>query len=151
MATLDLEFLRQEYFQLQQTVEAFDQRALTIKAWSVTFSMAGVGTAFSSNRPVLLLLSAVASLLFWLIEGHWKVFQQAYYPRIREIEALMAGQPVECATAPNIATSWSRAWHSYRLRTVLLWPHVFLPHAVVSLGCVIVWVLNTQLGFLPAR
>ena len=104
MTAPDLDFLRQEYFQLQQTVESFDQRALTIKAWSVTFSMAGVATAFTNHNSSLLLVAAIASLLFWLIEGHWKLFQQAYYPRIREIEALMAGEQVAHPTTPFIAT-----------------------------------------------
>jgi len=40
--------LAQEYLQLQKTVEDFDARALTIKAWSVTFSAAGLGGAMSA-------------------------------------------------------------------------------------------------------
>ena len=146
MATPDPDFLRQEYFQLQQTVETFDQKALTIKAWSVTFSMAGVATAFANHDAALLLLSAIASLLFWLIEGHWKLFQQAYYPRIKEIEALMAGKPVDNPSSPWIARSWSEAWRSYQLVFVLKWPHVFLPHAIVVVGCVVLWVLNRYLN-----
>ncbi|MEO8418801.1 MAG: hypothetical protein ABI475_08770 [Methylophilaceae bacterium] len=61
---IDLEFLRQEYFHLQSTVESFDEKALTIKAWSVTLSMVGIGAAFTAKMPLLLLLSAGASLLF---------------------------------------------------------------------------------------
>ena len=148
MAAADPEFLRAEYFQLQQTVEKFDEKALTIKAWSVTFSMAGFATAFIEGVPALLLLSSFASLLFWLIEGHWKVFQQAYYPRILEIEALMAGQEVGHATAPYIATSWSRAWHRYTVAHLLIWPHVFLPHAIVFVGGLLAWALNLRLGFI---
>jgi len=30
------DLLKEEYFHLQDTVEDFDQKALTIKAWSVT-------------------------------------------------------------------------------------------------------------------
>ena len=106
---LDIEFLRQEYFRLQEALEKFDEKALTIKAWSVTLSMAGIGAAFLNKAPVLLLLSGLASLLFWLIEAWWKVFQQAFYPRIYEIESLMKGNSVEHPTSPFIASSWSGA------------------------------------------
>lgn len=43
-----MEFLRQEYFKLQEAIETFDEKALTIKAWSVTISMAGIGAAFTA-------------------------------------------------------------------------------------------------------
>jgi hypothetical protein len=148
MPTADPDFLRQEYFQLQQIVETFDQKALTIKAWSVTFSMAGVATAFANLT--LLLLSAAASMLFRLIEAHWKLFQQAYYPRIREIESMMAGEQVAHPASPRIAASWLQAWRSYHLVTVLGWSHVFLPHAVVVIGCVAVWALNARYGFMAS-
>jgi hypothetical protein len=60
---LDQEFLRKEYFCLHEMLEAFDGKALTIKAWSVTLSMAGIGAAFVQKKPILLLLSGVASAL----------------------------------------------------------------------------------------
>jgi len=73
------DLLKEEYFHLQDTVEDFDQKALTIKAWSVTLSMAGFGVAFTKSAPSILLLAALASLLFWVTEALWKSFQRAYY------------------------------------------------------------------------
>lgn len=150
-AAPDLEFLRQEYFRLQEAVETFDEKALTIKAWSVTLSMAGVGAAFLEHAPTLLLLSGLASMLFWLTEALWKVFQQAFYPRIHEIEALMAGEPVDHPASPFIAGSWSASWRLGRelglLRTVLFWPHVFLPHALVVVAGVVGWIVNAFVPF----
>jgi hypothetical protein len=153
--TGDPEFLRREYFHLQDTVEKFDDKALTIKAWSVTFSMAGVGAAFAQHAPVLLLLSALASVLFWLIEGLWKVFQQSYYPRIREIEEDVRTKSLTDISTPSITTSWSAAWHGRNdrrsgLHNVLVWPHVFLPHLVVTVGATAVWLLNRVFAFIPA-
>jgi hypothetical protein len=148
----DEEFLRQEYFRLQETVEKFDEKALTIKAWSVTLSMAGIGAAFLHKLPVLLFLSGLASLLFWLIEASWKTFQQAYYPRIKEIESLMSGEVVKHPTSPFIARSWSDAWHLGRrdrlMLRILFWPHVLLPHALVSVVGIASWVLNFKLHFI---
>ncbi|HYL84395.1 MAG TPA: hypothetical protein VE263_09180 [Candidatus Angelobacter sp.] len=149
---VDREFLRQEYFRLQEALEKFDEKALTIKAWSVTLSMAGIGTAFLKNAPILLVLSGIASFLFWLIEAWWKVFQQAFYPRIYEIEALMMGRAVEHATSPFIAGSWVIAWNAARDRglvwRVMFWPHVFLPHALVALIGVAGWVADLEFHFI---
>jgi hypothetical protein len=67
--------LKEEYFHLQKTVEDFDQRTLTVKAWSITTSMAGVAASFlNKDAAVLSLLAALASLSFWMIEALWKEF-----------------------------------------------------------------------------
>jgi hypothetical protein len=107
---IDMEFVRQEYFHLQKTVEDFDQRTLTIKAWSVTVSIAGVGAAFTQKASVLLILAAASALLFWIIEALWKSFQLAYFHRIRTIEAYMRGEGLEDFTAPDITRAWSIGW-----------------------------------------
>lgn len=72
-------FLQEEYFYLQRTVESIDARALTIKSWSVTVSMLGIGAAYIQSIPVLLLLSVASALLFWIIESLWKTVQKAFY------------------------------------------------------------------------
>ncbi len=150
-AQTDLASLKEEYFHLNETVEDFDEKALTIKAWSVTLSMAGIGAAFTQKAPVLLLLSGVASLLFWATEAMWKSFQQAYYPRIREIESFCAGL-LPGIELFQINASWSRAWHEDRGTTVLrilCWPHVFLPHVLVALGGPFMWLLDLIHPFVP--
>jgi hypothetical protein len=87
MTNNDIPLLKEEYFHLQKTVEDFDQRALTIKAWSVTTSMAGIAASFiHEHAAIISLLSALASLSFWTTETLWKEFQQCYYPRIRAID-----------------------------------------------------------------
>ena len=63
MSSQDDPFLKEEYLRLHDIVEDFDQKALTIKAWSVTLAMAGVGAAFTQKVAVLLLLAGVASML----------------------------------------------------------------------------------------
>ena len=102
MSSQDDPFLKEEYLRLHDIVEDFDQKALTIKAWSVTLAMAGVGAAFTQKVAVLLLLAGVASMLFWVTEALWKSFQQAYYPRIRELEAFFACQSPEITKIPPL-------------------------------------------------
>jgi hypothetical protein len=58
--------LRTEYLHLQKTVEDFDSKALTIKAWSVTFSLAVLVGAFTSHSKLVVLVAAIASALFWV-------------------------------------------------------------------------------------
>jgi len=130
------DLLKEEYFHLQDTVEDFDQKALTIKAWSVTLSMAGFGVAFTKSAPSILLLAALASLLFWVTEALWKSFQRAYYSRIDEIEHFYAGK-LDTIKPFQIHTRWSPTWLKHRWRKLwrtLWYPHVWLPHLFVVLG-----------------
>jgi len=150
MDTQNAAFLKEEYFHLNKTVEDFDQKALTIKAWSVTVSMAGIVTAFTQEIAMLFIFAGVSSLLFWIIEALWKSFQQAYYNRIREIEAFFAGK--QETTHFQINSSWSKAWHACRAQKfgrIMTWPHVFLPHAIIALGGPCLWLMNTIHPFVP--
>ena len=56
--------LKQEYLQLQSTIEGFDGRVLTIKAWSVTFSMMALVGAFAAHAAPALLIAVFGSCLF---------------------------------------------------------------------------------------
>lgn len=101
------DYLSQEYLFLQKTVEDFDARALTIKAWSVTFSAAGLGFAYQQKNAILLLVAAGSALVFWIVETVWKYNQRAYYPRIFAIEKWFAGQPGHDAAKPfQMTTQW---------------------------------------------
>jgi hypothetical protein len=88
----DKELLRDEYLALQKAIEEFDSKALTIKAWSVTASAAGLGLAYSQHQWQILLVATFGSMTFWMIDALWKVNQRVYYPRTREIEDYFAGQ-----------------------------------------------------------
>lgn len=61
--------LSDEYLHLQRVIEEFDQRALTLKAWSVSFSAAGLGLAYSEREAAILLIAALSALVFWIVEG----------------------------------------------------------------------------------
>jgi hypothetical protein len=151
MTAPDDPLLKEEYFHLNEIVEDFDQKALTIKAWSVTLSMAGIGVALTQKAAIVLLLAGAASIMFWLTEALWKSFQQAYYPRIRDIEAFYAGK-LPTITPFQINASWSRAWHAGRAHTmlrILSWPHVYLPHVVVGLGGPCMWLINLFHPYVP--
>jgi len=143
---LQMEFIRQEYFHLQEAVEKFDEKELVIKGWSVTLSMGGIGVAFLRGASELCLLSAAAALLFWYVDALWKCFQQAFYFRIRTIEDYMHGDLKEPFVFPAIYHSWGYGWRKTSMNRVFFWSHVALPHVAVVIFGILLWILSF-LGF----
>jgi hypothetical protein len=148
------DFLAQEYLFLEKAVEDFDARALTIKAWSVTFSAAGLGLAYQQDNPLLLLIASGSALVFWLIEAVWKYHQRAFYPRIIEIETWFASHAIDRDSAPfQIMIRWGPELHRSSMRprrkpyggpvrrlAIPLFVGVMLPHVVVFVvGVLLYW------------
>ncbi|MEM9668895.1 MAG: hypothetical protein AAF950_08210 [Pseudomonadota bacterium] len=133
--------VKDEYMKLQQILEDFDGKALTIKAWSVTLSAAGIVTAYAQTKKEILLIAGVSAIIFWLTEALWKTIQQGFYERIYAIEKWFQN---DSASFPpfQIALSWRTSWQkkgqSLYVLYVMTWPHVAIPHVVVALsafGC----------------
>ena len=140
---IDNELLRQEYFLLQSIVESFDQKSLTIKAWSVTLSMTGIGAGFTAKVELLFLLSALSSFLSWLIDASWKIFQQANYYRLKTIEDYFNGKIAqEDFRVPDITGAWSVGRRKVSLSKVMFWSHVLLPHAIVTVVGIVLWLIS---------
>jgi len=143
--------LQAEYLHLQKTVEDFDGKALTIKAWSVTFSLTVLVGAFASHASTVFLIASIASILFWYLETMWKVFQLGYYERIQEVEAHFRGEnPQE--NANQIYASWMNKWNATpwsEVRSMALWPHIALPHAVVAVVGLLLFALARAGVFVP--
>src|SRR5262245_12317816 len=108
--TADDSALQAEYLHLQKTIEDFDGRALTIKAWSVTFGLAALVGAFASKAHVVFLVAAAGAALFWLLESFWKVFQLGYYKRVEQIEKHFRGESPPLPAAHQISTVWQEWW-----------------------------------------
>ena len=135
-ASQRLAALQAEYFHLQKTVEDFDGKALTIKTWSVTFSMAVLVGAFTSRAAPVFLIAAASSLLFWILETLWKSFQLGYYSRIAVIEKYFRSPQDELPPFQVYAT-WTSRWSQISWTEVLgmaWWPHIALPHAAALVG-----------------
>jgi hypothetical protein len=139
------ELLKEEYLQLHRAIEELDGRALTIKAWSVTFSLTALIGAFAAHSPAVFLVSSFGSCLFWLIEAMWKTFQYAFYERMNQIEDYFAGKKPEAPAPLQIGRAWYDRWsrlgRAKQLR-ILMWPHVALPHAAVALVGVALFLLH---------
>jgi hypothetical protein len=143
------DYLAQEYLELQKIIEGFDARALTIKAWSVTFSAAGLGFAYQQHNPVLLLVAAGSALVFWMVEAISKLDQRAFIPRISQIEALFVdsygqrsapfqiNEQCERAHFTGLSASEGRAARAL----VPFLAGIMLPHVVIVAAGVLLYFL----------
>jgi len=136
---IETDLLEKEYFHLQNVVQDYDAKALTIKAWSVSIVGVIAGSSVFTSSKEVLLFASVVSFMFWLIEGTWKSFQRSNYDRINEIEAYMrgAGRKTEIHNL-QISKSWVIAYEQkYNklafMRKTLLRIYVFLPHGAFGL------------------
>ena len=129
-----IEMLKDEYLHLQRVVEDFDSKSITIKAWSVTGSLAVIGIGLDKGtKPELFLVASLASVAFLIIECFWKSFQLAFYGRVEEIERWFRS-PVEDIFPFQISSTWDKNWQGglVSVLKIMIWPHVFLPHAIVA-------------------
>jgi uncharacterized membrane protein len=146
---IDENLLAQEYFHLQSLVESYDQKALTIKAWSVTLAMAGISGAYSDaytcERKLILLLSALSGFLFWMIEVRWKTFQSAYIDRLFRIERYYLGEREDIKGTPMISIDFinfiTKNARKKALK-IMVMSHVLLPHMIVFAGGILLYILE---------
>ena len=138
--------LQAEYLHLQKVIEDFDARVITIKAWSVSFSLVAFLGAFATHSDKAMLLASVSAGLFWFIEAYWKRYQFIYYSRCNEIERYFRGEEIKIH-AMQIGATWDREWERRTFRTVarmLFWPNVFLPHAVILVAGIVLYELASS-------
>lgn len=135
--------LKDEYLHIQTVTQDFDGRAVTIKGWSVTFSLVALVGAFVSHAPAALLVGSFSACLFWLIEGLWKAVQYAYYDRAGKIERYFACELKEIIPL-QVGASWYKRWKAggiRRLLRIMFRPNVALPHVLVFLAGLLLYVL----------
>ncbi|MCG8332290.1 MAG: hypothetical protein MI974_31680 [Chitinophagales bacterium] len=138
-----IQLLKAEYLHIQTIIEDFDKRALTIKAWSISFSLGALGAAFAVDASIILLVASLSSVVFWLIEIQWKTFQQAYYSRVVDIERYFRGE-IDSLIPLQTNKSWLSSWKENKLKKylkILTWPHVAMPHILVAIFGLILYIL----------
>jgi len=138
---VDRALLEKEYFHLHSTIENFDAKSLTIKAWSVSLAGAVASSGAFFGKWQLLLFASAASLMFWLIDTSWKTFQYSNYRRISEIEDFMHGRR-KAIESLQIARSWYASYSGGGLKRylkIMFWPHVVLPHGAMCVGLFVVY------------
>ena len=132
-----LELLNNEYTMLQQFYQDIDNRGLTIKGWSVTVSLAGIGAGLLYSGWIFLGVMG-AALLFWYLEGYWRGLSFFFSRRILAIEAAIREGTWKEMDPLQIYHAWDEAYQvsgdqtfRYMLKRPSLWPHVLV--AIISL------------------
>ncbi len=158
--------LNAEYGALLKLVSEFDARLVTIKSWSITVSLAGIGLGFQQGHYALFALASGAATCFWLIESINKRHQIRYYPRMREIETIAAElNPLllggKLVSSPQVDWKWEKFSSSELpqmrpdddfaklLRRVPFLPHVLVPAVVIVIAGAILFLLGAG-GFFGA-
>ena len=156
------EYLKEEYFKLQDQYEDYDARALQIKGWIGAGAFAGVALGLDTNakEPALLwgtIIFITAS--FWYLEAKWKMFQYGIADRIRVIEAHFRGDKDCLIQDPDplqIYNWWFSAYskdkpiYEYernfrprsrlrRLFTAAFQTFVHLPYSLIIVACTILF------------
>lgn len=129
------ELLQSEYLHIQQTLESYDGRALSLKIWACCFTISLLLIAFYLQEEILFVLPPLAASVFWLIETQWKSFQYAHYERAGKIEAFFAGKNSELLPM-QIGEDWYKSWKEggiLRFLKTSLRSHVVLPHGILLL------------------
>lgn len=136
-----VDLAKSEYLQIQSHIDAFDSRAFTVKAWSVTFSLAAMAGAFASHSSAVLLVAGLSSMLFWFTEAHWKTIQTSYYDRLDTLEEFFATGD-ETFIPMQLGSSWAKSFRTrshIEVFSVMFKPHVGLPHFPVFLIAVLLY------------
>lgn len=145
------QFLKDEYLHIQKTIVELDGRAITIKTWTVSFSLAALMGAFVTHRPEIFLVSSFSALMFFLIEGYWKHNQQAFYFRSNLLERYFADpeqfEKIEPFQIDRFWVEFDKARRRRDYAKELLRPHVYLPHAPIFALGVFLYALS-WFGFL---
>lgn len=143
------QLLKDEYLHIQKTVVELDGRAITIKAWTVSFS--GTDWSLRCAQSRHLFCVGIQCTFVFFIEGYWKHNQQAFYFRSELIERYFAGQLQDEQLEPfQIDRHWvqfDRGRQRLDYLKAMLRPHVYLPHAPICALGVALYVL-ARLGYI---
>ena len=141
---IDITALTEEYIMLQKLIDSFDLKSLTIKAWSITISMSGIGAAFISHSSILFILSSLSALIFWILEFGWKKFQYYHFARIYEIENWMNKSNKKEFHLFQMTNSFKQQINSLGLKksfNLFTLYHVMVPHILIFIIGILLYVL----------
>lgn len=132
--------LRAEYLLLQGQYEAYDQRALSLKALVAPLLGAGIAIGLKEHSLSILSATAVLAASLWYLEAVWKSFQYCFTDRIKLLESWFRGEGGDELHPFQIFTSFGEVYHHHyrhplNLMPILGLPFVLLPYApIVVLG-----------------
>lgn len=129
--------LRDEYVMIQGQYEAFDQRALSLKALATPLLGTGLAFGIDKGSVPIVLATALVALCLWVLEAIWKGFQYAYIERIERLESWFREEKDDLKPF-QVFASWSASYRArYRnsgaVLRLMAAPFVALPYALIFL------------------
>jgi hypothetical protein len=129
------EDLRAEYLLIQGQYEAFDQRALSLKALATPLLGTGLAFGIDKQSVPIVLATALVTFCLWALEAIWKSFQYAYIERIELLERCFR-EEVGAVRPFQVFTAWSASYRArYRklgaVLRLMAAPFVALPYALI--------------------
>ena len=111
-----LDLLQEEYSTLQHFYENIDRKGLTIKSWPITVALAAIGTGLLFPRKYS--SSAFASLIFWHLEGHWRVLSHFFSARIWESEHVFQNGKWNEEVPLQVYSTWTKEYKKSKDQTL---------------------------------
>jgi hypothetical protein len=129
--------LKAEYLLIQGQYEAYDQRALSVKALAAPLLGAGIAVGLKDGSRSIIVATVVVAVALWALEAIWKTFQYCLTKRIKFLEGWFRGEGDEAAAPFQVYTSWVASWEGGLSRPraalrIMGLPFVFLPYAVIA-------------------
>ncbi|MBW4631751.1 MAG: hypothetical protein KME30_07560 [Iphinoe sp. HA4291-MV1] len=132
--------LEKEYFFLQSTIEDYNKQIWVIKALGITGTGAVLALMLQQKVGTIAVVGCAIPVFFWILESQWKHFQRGFYPRVAEIESILASSGLRC---PCIYGGWNRAFKrtSTIKRNGYLWDGFLNPSVFVTYVLEIIFLL----------
>jgi cytochrome b subunit of formate dehydrogenase len=110
-----LELLKYEMDTVQSGIRAYSQVQFTIKGWAITIFSGFIFFAAKEKQPIFLSLSAIAVILFWILDAIFKSIQEVYICRatkiehfLQKLEFLPDKHPFQNFTVPNTESAFEQ-------------------------------------------
>ena len=134
-----------EYSQLFNAYEKYNDHSLTLKGWSVTVALAAIVAVYiervGAYGKVVLWIAALSAVPFWMLDALWKGYQKAYLERLAFLESIEFHGVAGNCTVPSvhklgIIIDWKSGFDSLNWISIVrdtAFPHLF----VLVLGIVL--------------
>jgi hypothetical protein len=83
------ELLKLEIQILQDSIRSYVFILFTIKGWTITLFSAVIFFSVQSTKPLYLVFCAVSVILFWVVDGVFKVTQKKFIERYNIIQSFL--------------------------------------------------------------
>jgi hypothetical protein len=138
------EALREYYF-IEDLIDKFNERSLTIKSWSITSCGVALGLGASEKQPLLFCLAAFGSIVFWYLEASWKSSQITVADRLQELERLLS-QETLAYDGPKINATFGKAFQdevdARRILHIMMRRNIRVPHLFITLLGILAFLIS---------